>query len=286
MEPLPSGKDYLSPSQISLVLTCGAKWRYRYVEGLPDPGSLATVTGQAMHATLEKFLLTRQEDPEATMDGVRDHAWEAFQAALGDAREKYGVRDGDDPDEVVAAARQTCDLAEAAVAWAAEHIESVVAVERQASYPLADDVSVMGYYDALVVIGGRLTLLDWKTAARSPSIDSENGTYILERKYALQLLQYARALQGEGIVVEDVAAIVVTKTKTVRVCPAVRAVEPDHIRFAERIAHSALATIRMGALEPNPFGAGFLCSPKYCSFWSVCPGHDPADDPDEVKQDA
>lgn len=51
-----SRPPFLSPSQWGTWEHCPRKWRHRYIDGLPDPGSIHTVAGKAAHLMLELFM--------------------------------------------------------------------------------------------------------------------------------------------------------------------------------------------------------------------------------------
>jgi len=51
----------LSPSKLSTFLSCGMKYKYKYIDFLPDPSGQAAVNGTAVHSALE---LLYQLQPE------------------------------------------------------------------------------------------------------------------------------------------------------------------------------------------------------------------------------
>jgi len=44
--------EVLSPSQVSQFLNCPAKWMFRYLLDLKEPGTAATALGRAFHETI------------------------------------------------------------------------------------------------------------------------------------------------------------------------------------------------------------------------------------------
>ena len=53
--------DFLSPSQISQFLNCPAKWMFRYLLDLKDPGTAATALGTAFHETIAHNFRQKRE---------------------------------------------------------------------------------------------------------------------------------------------------------------------------------------------------------------------------------
>ena len=45
--------EILSPSQASTFLGCSAKYRYKYLLGIPDPAAGGAVRGRAVHKAIE-----------------------------------------------------------------------------------------------------------------------------------------------------------------------------------------------------------------------------------------
>jgi len=83
--------EILSPSQTSCFLNCSAKYRFRYVLGLPDPAGGGAARGKAVHKAIEYYM-------KATISGITldaqaiddywDEIWdEAAEGALFAANE-------------------------------------------------------------------------------------------------------------------------------------------------------------------------------------------------------
>jgi len=66
--PLP----YLSPSSASMYQQCPRRWRFRYVDRLPDPPGEAALTGTFAHRVLE--LLFQEPAPDRTLERARQLA--------------------------------------------------------------------------------------------------------------------------------------------------------------------------------------------------------------------
>ena len=53
--------EVLSPSQVALFLNCPAKWMFRYLLDLKDPGTAATALGKAFHETIARNFRQKQQ---------------------------------------------------------------------------------------------------------------------------------------------------------------------------------------------------------------------------------
>ena len=67
---------YLSPSSASLYQQCPRRWRFRYIDRLPDPPGEAALTGTFAHRVLE--LLFQEPATERTLERARQLAREAW----------------------------------------------------------------------------------------------------------------------------------------------------------------------------------------------------------------
>ena len=67
---------YLSPSSASAYRECARRWKFRYVDRLPDPPGEAAVTGTFAHMVLEKLMQEPAED--RTLDRAKELARELW----------------------------------------------------------------------------------------------------------------------------------------------------------------------------------------------------------------
>ena len=67
---------YLSPSSASSYRECARRWKFRYVDRLPDPPGEAAVTGTFAHMVLEKLMQEPAED--RTLDRAKELAREIW----------------------------------------------------------------------------------------------------------------------------------------------------------------------------------------------------------------
>jgi RecB family exonuclease len=170
--------EVLSPSQAGTFLGCSAKYRFKYLLGLPDPTGGGGVRGKAVHKAVEYYMRAKiagiVPDHEAIAmewDGIWDAACDG---AVFSARENV--------DALNESARK---LTEKYLKEAAPSIDPV-AVEVPVTGEIAG-VKVRGIID-IVDAGGRI--IDLKTRARKSS--KVSGTD------AFQLATYT-ALGGDGV---------------------------------------------------------------------------------------
>ncbi len=71
-----TGRDYVSWSAISTFRTCPLKYRFRYIDGLPEESvSSALVFGSGIHSSIESHyqaILSGEEQPVANCDSSMD----------------------------------------------------------------------------------------------------------------------------------------------------------------------------------------------------------------------
>ena len=67
---------YLSPSSASSYRECARRWKFRYVDRLPDPPGESAVTGTFAHMVLEKLM--QEPEPERTVDRAKKLARELW----------------------------------------------------------------------------------------------------------------------------------------------------------------------------------------------------------------
>ncbi len=67
---------YLSPSSASTFRSCARRWKFRYIDRLPDPAGEAAIAGTFAHRVLE--LLMEEAGPSRTTDRAREIAREVW----------------------------------------------------------------------------------------------------------------------------------------------------------------------------------------------------------------
>src|SRR5215831_7258609 len=168
--------EILSPSQAGTFLGCSAKYRFRYLLGLPDPAGGGAARGKAVHKAVEYYMRATMAgitlDAQA-IDDYWDEIWdEAAEGALFAANENI--------EQLNQSGR---DLAYKYLSEAAPAIRPAAA-ELQVTGEIAG-VKVRGIVDILDVDG---RIIDIKTSSRRSSKISGD--------HAFQLATYV-ALAGE-----------------------------------------------------------------------------------------
>lgn len=79
---IPVRPKHLSPSSASMFRQCPQRWKFRYVDKLPDPPGEAALAGTFAHRVLEDLLVL--EPQERTMDRARALAKEIWADMQGD----------------------------------------------------------------------------------------------------------------------------------------------------------------------------------------------------------
>jgi RecB family exonuclease len=149
--------EVLSPSQASTYLSCSARWRFKYLIGLPDPAGGGAVRGKAVHAAVEYYMRAKLagvvlDTPAVLADW--DVMWdEASEGAEFAAHE-----------DVESLKASGAVLATKYLEKAAPHI-APAAVEVPLSGRI-NGVAVRGIADIITTDG---TIIDLKTASRKPS---------------------------------------------------------------------------------------------------------------------
>ena len=168
--------EILSPTSAITYLACSAKWRFRYICGLPDPAGGGAVRGKAVHKAIEYYMRAKMAgvvlqaaDVMAEWDMIFD------EAAEGAEFHSY---------ENIAALKASGEvLATKYLTKAAPEIEPA-AVE----VPLLgviNGVAVRGYADIVTTEGA---IIDVKTTSRKPSA--------IAADHALQLATYVELYEG------------------------------------------------------------------------------------------
>src|SRR6516162_8398431 len=163
--------EILSPSQAATFLGCSAKYRFKYVLGLPDPAGGGAARGRAVHKAIEHYMRAKiaglELDDEAITDEWDDIWDEACEGAEFAAHEN-----------IEALKASGAQLAGKYLREAAPGIQPL-AVEVPVSGEIAG-VKVRGIVDILDAEG---RIIDIKTAPRKPSRISGD--------HAFQLATYA-----------------------------------------------------------------------------------------------
>jgi len=238
--------EVLSPSQISLFLNCPAKWMFRYLLDLKDPGTAATSLGKAFHETIAHNFRQKRE---TTRDLPLAECVEFFGNVLGRELEEVKLQKDESPMELLELGTTMVAkyLGEAAPLIQPAAVESRVA-------GIIGGVRVSGYVDLLDAEG---RLIDSKSA-----IKPIKG---IAHYHRLQLTSYAMITPAAtGACRLDT----VTKGKTVTLVQKSFCVSEKDRQYAEIVYPMVQDSIREGIFLPRRGSP--LCSKRYCGFWRIC----------------
>lgn len=249
--PSAEGVRSLSPSSASTYRSCARRWKFRYVDKLPDPPGEAAVAGTFAHRVLEELMA------QPALARTRDRAKEL-------ARELWPEAENDPDFEALqldeAASRQFRWRAWRAIEglW---HLEdpaevSVDATEAKVKVDL-DGVPFRGIIDRVDLVGDDLVVVDYKSG-RAPSARFAQSR--LE-----QVLLYAAALRAERGVLPASAKLLYLGQTTIDVD--VTEENLDEVVGALGETHRSLnADLEADAFAPT---TGPLCG--WCPYAKECP---------------
>lgn len=235
----------LSFSRVDTYRQCPLKYRYRYVDGLPERPSPHLSFGSSIHRALEAFWDRKLPDPpplQTLLDALYD-GWDS--SGFADVERDEQVRYYHHARDVLAAHHHR--FADVAL--------TPVAVEQWFRLPLPDGLEVVGAIDLVEPTeGGGLGVVDWKTNRRAKSRE--------EVASSLQLAIYALAVEhlwGQPPAWVALDFVV----PGVRVTVPREAIDTDAAVTAIR---EVAAAVRGEAFAPRPSP---LCD--WCDFRAECP---------------
>ncbi|MEY3072544.1 MAG: hypothetical protein RLZZ353_740 [Actinomycetota bacterium] len=249
------GRLRLSFTRIDTLRNCALRFRYQYVDRLPQRPAPALSFGSSIHAVLE-WVHDRKVPDVPPLDEMLDRLREVWDSSgYAEVEKAVQVREYERARDVLAAYHARVSR---------EGMRTPVGTEAWFELPFDDDVTVVGSIDRVdAAPDGTLHIVDYKTNKQAKS-----------RKWvasSLQLGIYALATEHlYGAVPRTVALDFVVPGVVVRV-------DRDELDLAAvpRLVAEAAAAVRAGAADPNPTR---LCD--WCDFRSICPAWD--GDGDEV----
>ena len=170
--------EMLSPSQANCYLSCSARWRFKYILGLPDPAGGGAIRGKAVHRAIEYYMRAKIAGVILDADAVLDE-WDSIWDEACEEGEFAAKED------VEALKTSGAILAEKYLTEAAPAIEP--AGVEVPLYGVINGVAVRGIADIITIDG---TVIDIKTTSRKPSGISGD--------HALQLATYIELYDGSN----------------------------------------------------------------------------------------
>lgn len=235
----------LSPSSVNCYLGCSARWKYKYIDRLPDPASGSLVRGRAVHKLVNYWFAMSMEGPppdHEVLGNAYDDIWDEVSEGAA-----FGA--GEDVDELKASGEML----------AHQYLTEVAPEIRPAALDVAvsgeiGGVKVRGFVDLLDTSG---RIIDLKTASRKPGGVSHD--------YALQVATYAQLTPGAT---GEVRLDTVVSTKVPQLVNIAYTVSDEDRRMTERIYPHVQSLMQAGCYAPNR--GSTLCSRRYCAFADEC----------------
>lgn len=235
--------ELLSPSQAATYLGCSARWRFKYLLGLPDPAGGGAVRGKAVHKAIEYYMRAKMAGVLLDAAAVLNE-WDIFWDDAAEGAE-FGAFENIE------------SLKSSGMALATKYLTEVApAIEPAAvEVPLSgviNGVAVRGIADIITIDG---TVIDIKTSSRKPSHISGD--------HALQLATYVELYEGSNGQAQ-IHSLVSTKE------PQLIQLEQEPgfkgQQLVERIYPMVVDAINGGLFMPNR--ASTLCAK--CPYKSEC----------------
>lgn len=248
-QPIVTGKlgDVLSPSQTKTLITCAAKWYFKYLRGLPETTDGALALGRALHAAVEQAMKWKRI-AKRDMELAKVHA--AFMASWTQEMKTAELRADENAAELEAMGETLVAIYMREVA---PGIEPAL-VEHEVSGSIGG-VRVRGWVDLVDVQG---TIIDLKT--KGP-----RGRVEITPDDVFQVATYRRLCP---VATGKARLDILRRLKT----PKADALEFDvteaDLRFVDTMYPLARDVIQAGLYMPNR--SCRFCSRKYCSFWRAC----------------
>lgn len=242
---------WLSPSAWGTWEKCPQRWRRRYVDGAPDPGSIHTVAGRISHFALDLLMSHPPEDRTNTMRRLCfDTAFEAMAHEIDEV--------GADRDEVrrwVNEASDTFHVTEPGVPSSAR----VLHTEREHRMTV-NDVPVL-------LIVDRIDLVPTRLEPEALPIDYKAGAKVrTDITYTRQMVLSAMAAEeitGLAAPRAELRYVRVGEVRSVRTGKAAQATVAEDLR-------RAWLQITSACLEDDfPTNPGPLCN--WCPYEQDCP---------------
>lgn len=231
----------LSPSSLNDLLVCERRWAYSHgvdprVEKAPPNKHL--VLGQAVHQAIR-------------WDYEDKNPYQGIEAAIAEQ-----VEAGGDPELALLHAES---MYQAFRLWKKEHPEKPVSQEGKVEF-MVGDYPVVGFVDAMFPTVGR----DWKTASKAWDFKKQKDAWLQATAYAIgtgqRSWEFVVFYPDKGGASYGVHPVLVSDFDVRRFEAMVRA-------FGPLVQKTVIDEFPI-----RPGSSNWLCSEKWCSFWSVCPG--------------
>jgi putative RecB family exonuclease len=253
-----TGRDYVSWSALSTFRTCPLKYKFRYIDGLPEESvSSALVFGTGIHTAVEQhYQAILSGDPKPDLDALLFAYRSAWLPHDPDAIQ-FGSSETRASLDALAARMLTAFLSSPAASVSGR----VLGVEEEIRGMLVEGVpDLYGRVDLLTEDADRLTITDIKTSRGKWSAEQVEDS-------GEQLLLYSH-LASEISPGKKIATrfLVLTKTKEPVVEEHVREVEPGAVKRTLASVDRVWKAIESGVFYPAP--STMNCSG--CGYRAAC----------------
>jgi putative RecB family exonuclease len=254
-------RDYLSYSAIRTFQSCPLKYRFRYVDGLPEScTSSSLVFGSSIHAAIESCLLSQLVgDPLPDLESLMATYRQCWQAS--DAGQiQYGASESPESLEQLAQ-RMLARFLESELARPEGRI---IAIEEEMRGELVPGVpDLLGRVDLLLETEDHLIIQDFKTARAAWGPEQAD-------EQAEQLILYGelvrRIVPGKSL---KLRFAVITKTKDPKVQVLDTGFDGDRLDRTKQVFKVVWSAIQAGHFYPSPSpmacsGCGYR---DHCTAW-------------------
>jgi len=257
-----TGRDYLSYSALNTYRACPLRWKFRYLDGLPETAvSASLIFGSAVHRAAELHfnrLLAGESLPD--LDELLTAYHDAWRDQLETSEVQFGKSES--PTSLSQLAERLLEAFRTSpAAMPAGRILGVEEELRGAILPGVPDL--LGRIDLLVETDDAVVVADVKTSRSRWSREQVEDS--LE-----QLLLYSELVQafvpGKTLRLQF---IVLTKTKEPAVDVHDSAVEPHRVARTKRVVEQVWRAIEAGHFYPTPSALQCPTCPfrKQCRDW-------------------
>jgi putative RecB family exonuclease len=253
-----SGRDYISWSAISTFRTCPLKYKFRYIDGLPEESvSSALVFGTGIHSAVEQhFQAILSGDPKPDLDSLLFAYRSAWLPHDPDAIQ-FGGSETPASLDALASKMLTAFLSSPAASVQGR----VLGVEEEIRGMLVEGVpDLYGRVDLLTEDSDSLVITDIKTSRGKWSQEQveDSGEQLLLYSHLASEISPGKKVQTRFLVL--------TKTKEPVIEEHVREVEPGNVKRTLAGVERVWRAIESGVFYPAP--SVMACSG--CGYRAAC----------------
>ncbi len=246
--------DHLSPSSVKTFISCPRKWAYRYVEKLKTPKTARQIKGTAVDRAaswnLEQKIETGRDEDAEHMAEVAEHVF----------RSEIDGQGG----------RDECNWKDESLPTGLDSTVKLTVLHREKHAPLIDPADVqlelhrklpngwdfeghLDFVDTRGVVGDFKTAKRrWRQGRADKDLQATGYGYLLDRPIDFgfwTLIDTGKSRYEEVLTTQRTTA------------------QQD---WLETAALDIADSIEAGSFPPNP--DSYLCSEKWCDYWSRCMG--------------